>query len=52
MIYAEDINNEKWIISIEWKYTEAYDDSSKDDKSLEYYAGCKGEHGKGKERMR
>lgn len=43
LIYAEDINNEKWIIPIEWKYTEAYGDSSKDDKSLE---------GKGKERMR
>lgn len=52
LIYAEDINNEKWIIPIEWKYTEAYGDSSKDDKSLEDYKWRKGEHGKGKERMR
>ena len=52
LIYAEDINNEKWIILIEWKYTEAYGDSSKDDKSLEDYEWCKGEHGKGRERMR
>lgn len=52
LIYAEDINNEKWIIPIEWKYTEAYGDSSEDDKSLENYEWRKGEHGKGKERMR
>lgn len=52
LIYAEDINNKKWIIPIEWKYTEAYGDSSEDDKSLEDYKWRKGEHGKGKERMR
>ena len=52
LIYAEDINNEKWIIPIEWKYTETYNDSSKDDKSLEDYEWRKVEHGKGKERMR
>lgn len=52
LIYAEDINNEKWIIPIEWKYTEAYDDSPMNDKSIEDYPWSKGEHGKGKERMR
>lgn len=52
LIYAEDTNEEKWIIPIEWKYTEAYDDSPEDDKSLEDYLCGKGEHGKGKERMR
>lgn len=52
LIYAEDINNKKCIIPIEWKYTEAYDDSSENDKSLEDYEWRKGEHEKGKERMR
>lgn len=52
LIYAEDTNREKWIIPIEWKYTETYDDTPKDDKSLEDYPYGKGQHGKGKERMR
>ena len=52
LIYAEDVNKETWIIPIEWKYTEAYDDTLKEDKSLEDYPWGIGKHGKGQERMR
>ena len=35
LIYAVDNNNESWIIPIEWKYTESYDDCKSGDKSNE-----------------
>lgn len=35
LIYAVDNNNERWIIPIEWKYTESYDDCNSGDKSNE-----------------
>lgn len=35
LIYAVDNNGEKWIIPIEWKYTESYDDCNSADKSNE-----------------
>lgn len=35
LIYAVDNNNERWIIPIEWKYTESYDDCKSGDKSNE-----------------
>ena len=35
MVYAIDNNGKKWIIPIEWKYTESYDDCNSADKSNE-----------------
>lgn len=35
LIYAVDNNDERWIIPIEWKYTESYDDCNSSDKSNE-----------------
>lgn len=35
LVYAIDNNGEKWIIPIEWKYTESYDDCNSADKSNE-----------------
>lgn len=35
LIYAVDNNDERWIIPIEWKYTESYDDCNSGDKSNE-----------------
>ena len=35
LVYAKDNNGEKWIIPIEWKYTESYDDCNSADKSNE-----------------
>lgn len=35
LIYAVDYNDERWIIPIEWKYTESYDDCNSGDKSNE-----------------
>lgn len=35
LVYAVDNNGEKWIIPIEWKYTESYDDCNSADKSNE-----------------
>lgn len=35
LVYAIDNNGEKWIIPIEWKYTESYDDCKSGDKSNE-----------------
>ena len=35
LVYAVDKNNERWIIPIEWKYTESYDDCNSGDKSNE-----------------
>lgn len=49
LIIAKDRNKEVWIIPIEWKYTEFYQNM---DKSNEDRRGePKGENGKGKERM-
>jgi hypothetical protein len=49
LIYGEDSNGKKYIIPIEWKYTEYYDNQ---DKSVEDREGEeKGTEGKGKERL-
>lgn len=49
-IYATDENEERWLIPIEWKYTESY---LREDKSAEDYKGRdqKGKHGKGEKRL-
>lgn len=49
-IYAADDNGERWLIPIEWKYTESY---LPEDKSAEDYKGRgqKGKHGKGEKRL-
>ena len=49
-IYATDDNGERWLIPIEWKYTESY---QREDKSAEDYKGRgqKGKHGKGEKRL-
>ena len=49
-IYATDDNGERWLIPIEWKYTESY---QREDKSAEDYKcrGQKGKHGKGEKRL-
>lgn len=49
-IYAADENEERWLIPIEWKYTESY---QREDKSAEDYKGRgqKGKHGKGEKRL-
>ena len=49
-IYATDDNGERWLIPIEWKYTESY---QSEDKSAEDYKGRgqKGKHGKGEKRL-
>jgi hypothetical protein len=49
LIYGEHINKQKFIIPIEWKYTEYYDNR---DKSIEDRDGeIKGTESKGKERL-
>lgn len=53
LIYAKHKNGEKWLIPIEWKYTEHYYNTDKsiedsDRKSLKYK---KGDEAKGKERL-
>ena len=50
LIIAKDRNNEVWIIPIEWKYTEFYQnmDKSKEDRPNE----PKSSNGKGEERMK
>ena len=49
LIYGEHENGKKYIIPIEWKYTEYYDNQ---DKSIEDRKGeAKGTEGKGKERL-
>lgn len=50
LIIAKDPKKEVWIIPIEWKYTEFYQnmDKSQEDREGE----TKGENGKGKERMK
>ena len=49
LIYAEHKNRSKYLIPIEWKYTEYYDNQ---DKSIEDRDGeAKGTEGKGKERL-
>lgn len=35
LVYAVDSKDERWIIPIEWKYTESYDDCRSSDKSTE-----------------
>lgn len=49
-IYSTDDNGERWLIPIEWKYTESY---QREDKSAEDYKGRgqKGKHGKGEKRL-
>ena len=49
-IYATDDNGERWLIPIEWKYSESY---QREDKSAEDYKGRgqKGKHGKGEKRL-
>ena len=49
-IYATDENEERWLIPVEWKYTESY---LREDKSAEDYRGRsqKGKHGKGEKRL-
>jgi len=50
LIYAVHKNGSKYLIPIEWKYTESYND--KEDKSVEDRKGAaKGTEGKGKERL-
>lgn len=50
LIYGEHDNGKKYIIPIEWKYTEYYDNKNK---SVENKNGeAKGTEGKGKERLR
>ena len=50
LIYAKDKNDKLWLIPIEWKYTEFYNNQ---DKSTEDYPGDenKGKGGKGKVRL-
>ncbi len=53
LIYAKHKNGENWLIPIEWKYTEFYNNTDKsiedsDKKSKEY---VKGDEAKGKERL-
>jgi len=50
LIYAKHKNGSKYLIPIEWKYTEYYDNK---DKSIEDRRGeAKGTEGKGKERLK
>ena len=53
LIYAEDENFQKWIIPIEWKYTENYSLGKSADKSIEDREDTpEGNHEKGLERQK
>ena len=49
LIYARHNSGELWLIPIEWKYTEHYNNQDKSDEDRE--SEPKGSNGKGKERM-
>lgn len=53
LIYAKHRNGEKWLIPIEWKYTEFYsnEDKSIEDSNKKSISHAKGDESKGKERL-
>ncbi|OQB30242.1 MAG: hypothetical protein BWY08_01292 [Bacteroidetes bacterium ADurb.Bin174] len=53
LIYAKHKNGEKWLIPIEWKYTEFYNNADKsiEDSKKNTVGHLKGDEAKGKERL-
>jgi hypothetical protein len=53
LIYAKHKNGEKWLIPIEWKYTEFYNNADKsiEDSDKKTVGHVKGDEAKGKERL-
>lgn len=53
LIYAKHKNGEKWLIPIEWKYTEFYNNADKsiEDSNKKSAGHIKGDEAKGKERL-